>query len=368
MASAGVNITERCNDAARHSGQVVAVIGGAGFIGSRLCEVLLTEGHFVVCIDNFLTGRKQNVDHLIERHFALVDHDVTEPLGSQLPRFDYIYNLACPASPVHYQSDRVRTALVCALGTLNTLERARADGASVFHASTSEVYGDPEIHPQTEVYFGNVNPVGPRSCYDEGKRFAETLLTDYGRQFGVPVKIARIFNTYGPRMQPDDGRVVSNFIVQALKGEDITLYGDGHQTRSFCYVDDLVEGIRRLTSTQNDADGPVNLGNPAEITVAALAKLIIGLTRSSSRIVRCPLPVDDPRRRRPDISKAQSLLGWSPTVELSIGLLKTVEYFASLLAQEETAKQALFDRLIPGALLDFCPPPAAQPESSAVAG
>lgn len=366
---ASVNITERCNGAAQQSRQVAAVMGGAGFIGSHLCDALLAERHFVVCIDNFLTGRKQNVDHLIERNdFVLVDHDITEPLGPQLPRFDYIYNLACPASPGHYQSDRVRTALTCALGTLNVLERARADGARVFHASTSEVYGDPEIHPQTEAYFGNVNPVGPRSCYDEGKRFAETLLTDYGRQFGVSVKIARIFNTYGPRMQPDDGRVVSNFIVQALKGEDITLYGNGHQTRSFCHVDDLVEGICRLTSTHDDAKGPVNLGNPAEITVAALAELVIELVHSSSRIVQCPFRVDDPRRRRPDIRKAQALLGWTPTIELSIGLLKTIEYFARVLSQNETAKEAVSIRLVPGALLDLCPSTAAQPESSAVPG
>lgn len=312
----------------RGSGKVVAVAGGAGFIGSHLCEALLAAGNEVVCIDNFQTGSAENIETLMGAPgFTLVDHDISKPFPEDLPRFDEIYNLACPASPVHYQADRVRTALACAVGSLNVLERAHRDGACAFQASTSEVYGDPEVHPQTETYRGHVNPVGPRACYDEGKRFAETLFTDYSTQWGVPVKIVRIFNTYGPRMQFEDGRVVSNFIVQALNGEDITLYGDGTQTRSFCYVEDLVDGFLRMMESPADLRGPVNLGNPVEITVRELAELVLEITGSRSRIVYRPLPVDDPRRRKPDIRLAQSRLGWTPQVPLREGLERTVVSF-----------------------------------------
>ena len=308
----------------------ICVTGGAGFLGSHLCARLIGEGHRVTCIDNFHTGRPANVAALARSNrFELVEHDVIEALPEHLPAFDEIYNLACPASPVHYQSDPVRTALICAEGAANVLYRAERDGARVMHASTSEVYGDPEIHPQREDYCGNVNTVGPRSCYDEGKRFAETLFTDFARQSGVVVKIVRIFNTYGPRMQPDDGRVVSNFILQALRGEDITVYGQGEQTRSFCYVDDLIEGFVRLMASGPEVDGPVNIGNPAEITVGELARIVIEMTGSASRIVHRPLPADDPRRRRPDITRASTLLGWGPRVPLTEGLEKTIRFFAS---------------------------------------
>ena len=279
---------------------------------------MVDSGHFVVCLDNLSTGRSDNIDHLIDSdRFVFINHDVTKRFGAGLPRFDEIYNLACPASPVHYQADRVNTALVCALGAMHVLDRAGRDGAKLFHASTSEVYGDPEVHPQPESYVGNVNPIGPRACYDEGKRFAETLLTDYQRQYGLVVKIARIFNTYGPRMRQDDGRVVSNFIVQALKGEDITVYGDGEQTRSFCYVSDLVDGIVKLMNSSSALEGPVNIGNPAEFTMMELAELVIELTASSSKIIKLPRPVDDPQRRRPDIRKAKEQLGWSPKVDFA---------------------------------------------------
>ncbi|GAB5427796.1 MAG: SDR family oxidoreductase [Devosia indica] len=309
----------------------ICVTGGAGFLGSHLCARLIGEGHRVTCIDNFHTGRPANVAALARSNrFELVEHDVMDTLPEHLPAFDEIYNLACPASPVHYQSDPVRTALICAEGAANVLYRAQRDGARVMHASTSEVYGDPEVHPQREDYCGNVNTVGPRSCYDEGKRFAETLFTDFARQSGVVVKIVRIFNTYGPRMQPDDGRVVSNFILQALRGEDITIYGEGRQTRSFCYVDDLIEGFVRLMASGPEVDGPVNIGNPAEITVGELARIIIAMTGSPSKLVHRPLPVDDPRRRRPDITRASTLLGWGPRVPLAEGLEKTIRYFASL--------------------------------------
>lgn len=309
----------------------ICVTGGAGFLGSHLCARLIGEGHRVTCIDNFHTGRPANVAALARSNrFELVEHDVLDALPDQLPSFDEIYNLACPASPVHYQSDPVRTALICAEGAANVLYRADRDGARVMHASTSEVYGDPEVHPQREDYCGNVNTVGPRSCYDEGKRFAETLITDFARQTGVVVKIVRIFNTYGPRMQPDDGRVVSNFILQALRGEDITVYGEGQQTRSFCYVDDLIEGFVRLMASGPEVEGPVNIGNPAEISVGELARIVIEMTGSTSRIVHKPLPVDDPRRRRPDITRASSLLGWMPRVPLAEGLAKTIRYFARL--------------------------------------
>jgi UDP-glucuronate decarboxylase len=319
---------------------VIAVTGGAGFIGSHLCDRLIGAGHTVVCIDNFYTGRLANVEPLLNsERFTLVRHDMVEPLDEALPRFDQIYNLACPASPVHYQSDPVKTALTCALGTLNSLRRAQRDGARLFHASTSEVYGDPDVHPQSEGYFGNVNTVGPRSCYDEGKRFAETLVTDFGRQNGVTTKMVRIFNTYGPRMQPNDGRVVSNFIVQALRGEDITLYGTGEQTRSFCFVDDLVEGFLRLMNSGDEVSGPVNMGNPVETTVGELAEIIIAMTGSRSPIVHHPLPVDDPRRRRPDISRAQALLGWSPETPLREGLAKAIAYFDEEIRRERRASE-----------------------------
>ncbi len=307
----------------------VAVSGGAGFLGSHLCEKLVDGGHHVTCIDNFHTGRIENVEALLESgRLLVVEHDIVEPLPAALPRFDRIYNLACPASPVHYQSDRVKTALTCSIGTLNLLRRAEADRARFLQASTSEIYGDPEVHPQTEDYRGNVNTVGPRSCYDEGKRFAETLVTDFGVQHGLTTRIVRIFNTYGPRMHPDDGRVVSNFIVQALLGEDITIYGNGEQTRSFCFVDDLIEGFVRLMEADERIDGPVNLGNPSEITVNDLARQVLEMSGSSSRIVHRPLPVDDPRRRRPDISVAKDRLQWSPHVPLHQGLLQTTAYFA----------------------------------------
>ena len=311
---------------------VTAVTGGAGFVGSHLCEALLSTGCEVVCIDNFHTGSPANLAHLArEGQFSVVHHDITRPLPKSLPKFDEIFNLACPASPIHYQADRVNTALVCALGALNVLERAERDGARVLQASTSEVYGDPEVHPQRETYCGHVNPVGPRACYDEGKRFAETLFKDYGEKAGLPVKIMRIFNTYGPRMQVDDGRVVSNFIVQALSGRDITVNGDGRQTRSFCYVDDLVDGCLRLMRSPDELVGPVNLGNPSEITVADLAETILDLTGSRSRIIYRPLPIDDPRRRKPDITLAQTQLGWTPRISLREGLERTIESFVQRL-------------------------------------
>jgi UDP-glucuronate decarboxylase len=313
----------------------VCVTGGAGFVGSHLCEALLDQGARVVCLDNFHTGREANIAGLLDHpKFELVDHDVRMALPASLPRFDRIYNLACPASPVHYQSDPVRTALVCVQGALHVLERAAADGARVLQASTSEVYGDPEVHPQAETYWGNVNPVGPRSCYDEGKRFAETLFTDFAASGRADVRIVRIFNTYGPRMRPDDGRVVSNFIVQALRGQPLTVYGDGSQTRSFCYVDDLVDGCLRMMEAPVAPDGPVNLGNPAELTVEEIARRILAMTGSNSMIERRPLPVDDPRRRRPDIGRARALLGWRPRTSLAAGLFRTIEYFITETADE----------------------------------
>ncbi|PQZ77583.1 MULTISPECIES: UDP-glucuronic acid decarboxylase family protein [unclassified Brevundimonas] len=306
----------------------IIVAGGAGFLGSHLCTRLIENGHYVICVDNFHTGRPQNVAHLESSgRFSLLNHDINTPLPSDLPKVDQIYNLACPASPVHYQYDRVKTALTCSLGTLNLLNRAAVDRARFFQASTSEIYGDPEVHPQTENYRGNVNTVGPRSCYDEGKRFAETLVTDFGAQHGLTTRIVRIFNTYGPRMHPDDGRVVSNFIVQALMGEDITIYGSGEQTRSFCFVDDLVEGFIRLMNAGEDIDGPINIGNPNETTVKQLAEQILAMAKSRSKIVYHPLPVDDPRRRKPDISRALARLNWSPQVPLHDGLSRTIAYF-----------------------------------------
>ncbi len=304
----------------------ILVTGGAGFIGSHLCERLIHDDHEVVCCDNYFTGRKQNLAALRDNtRFELLRHDVTQPL---LIEVDAIYNLACPASPVHYQSNPVKTIKTNVLGTLHMLGLAKRVGARMLQASTSEVYGDPEQHPQREDYWGHVNPIGVRSCYDEGKRVAETLMFDYHRQNGVDIRVVRIFNTYGPRMLPDDGRVVSNFIVQALRGEDLTVFGDGSQTRSFCYVDDLVDGLVRMMD-QADFIGPVNLGNPAEMTVRELAEKIIGMTGSASRVVERPLPSDDPTRRRPDISLAKQKLDWAPRVPLDVGLARAVEYFRS---------------------------------------
>lgn len=315
----------------------ILVTGGAGFVGSHLCEKLLRNGHDVICVDNFFTGAKHNITHLLSNsYFELIRHDVTFPLYVEV---DEIYNLACPASPVHYQFDPVQTLKTSVHGAINMLGLAKRTRAKIFQASTSEVYGDPEVHPQVESYWGKVNPIGIRSCYDEGKRCAETLFSDYHRQHGVRIKIARIFNTYGPRMHPNDGRVVSNFIVQALQGEDITIYGAGEQTRSFCYVDDLVEGFVRLMDTADDVTGPVNLGNPVEFTIRQLAERVLELTGSSSKLVFKPLPQDDPRQRQPDISKAIELLGWRPTVMLDQGLEKTIDYFDKLLSAEAAQKR-----------------------------
>ena len=305
------------------------VAGGAGFLGSHLCELLLQAGHDVICLDNFFTGSKDNVAHLLDNpKFELMRHDVTFPLYVEV---DEIYNLACPASPIHYQHDPVQTTKTSVHGAINMLGLAKRTGAKIFQASTSEVYGDPEVHPQPEAYWGRVNPIGPRSCYDEGKRCSETLFFDYRRQHGLDIKVARIFNTYGPRMHPNDGRVVSNFIVHALKGEPITLYGDGTQTRSFCYVDDLIEGFIRLMRMAKDFTGPVNLGNPSEFTMIELAHQVKDLTGSKSALVHLPLPIDDPKRRQPDITLAKTALGWEPTVSLREGLKATVLYFDELL-------------------------------------
>jgi UDP-glucuronate decarboxylase len=309
--------------------QRILVTGGAGFLGSHLCERLLREGHDVICVDNFFTGTRDNVAALLgDPHFELIRHDVTFPLYIEI---DQIYNLACPASPVHYQFDPVQTTKTSVHGAINMLGLAKRTRAKILQASTSEVYGDPKIHPQTEGYWGNVNPIGLRSCYDEGKRCAETLFFDYHRQHGLRIKVARIFNTYGPRMHPSDGRVVSNFIVQALRGEPITLYGDGSQTRSFCYVDDLIGGLVSLMNSADDITRPVNLGNPGEFTIETLARTIIELTGSKSTLVRAPLPSDDPLQRQPDIALARETLAWQPTVELREGLRRTIAYFDALL-------------------------------------
>lgn len=307
----------------------VLVTGGAGFLGSHLCEKLLIDGRDVLCVDNFYTGTKQNVIHLLGNpYFELLRHDITFPLYVEV---DEIYNLACPASPIHYQTDPVQTTKVNVHGTINMLGLAKRLKAKIFQASTSEVYGNPFVHPQSEIYLGNVNPIGPRACYDEGKRCAETLFFDYHRQHSLRIKVARIFNTYGPRMHPNDGRVVSNFIVQALKGEPIAIYGDGSQTRSFCYVDDMVEGIILIMNTPDEVTGPINLGNLEECTVLDLAKLILELTGSRSKILYKPLPEDDPQKRQPNISLAEKLLGWSPKVALKEGLRKTIDYFDNFL-------------------------------------
>lgn len=312
----------------------VLVTGGAGFLGSHLCERLLGAGHEVLCVDNFYTGAKRNVAHLLSNpYFELIRHDVTFPLYVEV---DEIYNLACPASPVHYQFDPVQTLKTSVHGAINMLGLAKRTKAKIFQASTSEVYGDPEVHPQPESYWGKVNPIGIRSCYDEGKRCAETLFFDYHRQHGLLIKVARIFNTYGPRMHPNDGRVVSNFIVQALKGNDITIYGEGQQTRSFCYVDDLVEGFIRLMGTPDEVTGPVNLGNPNEFTIRQLAERVLDLTGSSSKLIFQPLPQDDPRQRQPDISQAMALLDWQPSIMLDEGLKKTIGYFDNLLSEESS--------------------------------
>jgi len=308
----------------------ILVTGGAGFIGSHLCERLLDQGHEVLCLDNFYTGSKRNVAHLVGNpYFEIIRHDVTFPMYLEV---DQIYNLACPASPVHYQNDPIQTTKVSVHGAINVLGLAKRLRVPILQASTSEVYGDPAVHPQEESYWGNVNPIGPRACYDEGKRCAETLFFDYHRQVGLEIKVARIFNTYGPRMHPNDGRVVSNFIVQALKGEPITLYGDGQQTRSFCFVDDLVDGLMRLMNSAPEVTGPINLGNPVEFTIRELAEHVIELTGSSSELVQKPLPVDDPKQRQPNISKARDTLGWEPNIPLKDGLVRTVAYFDELLS------------------------------------
>jgi len=316
----------------------VLVTGGAGFLGSHLCERLLALGNDVLCVDNFFTGTKDNVLHLLDdHHFELLRHDVTFPLYVEV---DEIYNLACPASPIHYQHDPVATTKTSVHGAINMLGLAKRVKAKVFQASTSEVYGDPHIHPQTEDYRGNVNPIGPRACYDEGKRCAETLFFDYHRQHRLQIKVARIFNTYGPRMHPNDGRVVSNFIVQALKGQPISIFGDGTQTRSFCYVDDLIEGFVRLMETPDEVTGPINLGNPGEFTIRQLAEQVIAETGSKSKLVFKPLPQDDPLQRQPDIALARQHLGWQPTVPLQEGLRRTIAYFDDLLRKTNGALRA----------------------------
>lgn len=321
----------------KESGRRILVSGGAGFLGSHLCERLLAQGHEVLCLDNFFTGSKRNVAHLLsDPRFEVIRHDITLPLEVEA---DEIYNLACPASPVHYQHDPMQTTRTSVLGALNVLALARQSGAKVLQASTSEVYGDPQVHPQTEHYWGHVNPIGVRACYDEGKRCAETLFMDCRRQYGTDIKIARIFNTYGPRMHPEDGRVVSNFIVQALAGLPLTVYGDGTQTRAFCYVDDMVDAFIRLMDSPGDFCGPVNLGNPGEYTMLELAERVIAMCGSPSDIVFRPLPGDDPVRRRPDISLARSALGWAPRIGLEEGLARTIDYFRHLLVEEQPERE-----------------------------
>ncbi len=311
----------------------ILVTGGAGFLGSHLCEKLLQEGNEVICMDNFFTGSKRNIVKLLDNpYFELYRHDITMPANLEV---DEIYNLACPASPVHYQYDPIKTVQTSVMGAINMLGLAKRTGAKVLQASTSEVYGDPSVHPQPESYWGNVNPIGIRSCYDEGKRCAETLFFDYHRQNGVRIKVVRIFNTYGPNMHPNDGRVVSNFIVQALKGKDITIYGDGSQTRSFCYCDDLIRGFIAMMATGDDITGPINIGNPGEFTIKQLAELVIDLTGAKSKLVYEPLPSDDPTQRRPVIDKARDILGWEPTIPLREGLVRTIAYFDELLRTEK---------------------------------
>lgn len=315
-----------------HLQQRILVSGGAGFLGSHLCERLLALGAEVICLDNFFTGSRRNIEALLDnKHFELIRHDVTFPIYLEI---DQIYNLACPASPIHYQFDPVQTTKTSVHGAINMLGLAKRVKAKILQASTSEVYGDPAVHPQTEDYWGHVNPVGPRSCYDEGKRCAETLFFDYWRQHKLRIKVARIFNTYGPRMHPNDGRVVSNFIIQALLGRDITIYGDGAQTRSFCYVDDLIEGLIRLMASPESITGPINIGNPAEFSILELATVILKMTNSRSRIVHRQLPQDDPQQRQPDITKARNLINWEPHTALEDGLAKTINYFEVLLRDQ----------------------------------
>jgi UDP-glucuronate decarboxylase len=320
-----------------HLERRVLVSGGSGFLGSHLCEQLLARGCQVLCVDNFFTGARTNIEHLLgHKRFELLRHDITHPLFVEV---DEIFNLACPASPIHYRRDPVQTTKTSVLGAINMLGLAKRLKIKVLQASTSEVYGDPAIHPQPETYWGNVNPIGPRSCYDEGKRCAETLFFDYWRQHKLPIKVARIFNTYGPRTHPNDGRVVSSFIVQALLNRDITVFGEGRQTRSFCYVDDLIAGLLKLMDTSNEVTGPLNLGNPEEFTMLELARTILEVTGSRSKIVHRPLPDDDPRQRRPDISEAHRLLDWRPTITLEQGLGKTIAYFEKLIAEERLSEQ-----------------------------
>jgi UDP-glucuronate decarboxylase len=331
--------TTEATEAVPPIGRRILVTGGAGFVGSHLCGALLASGNDVLCVDNYFTGRRENVSHLLDHpRFELLRHDVTFPLYVEV---DEIYNLACPASPVHYQFDPVQTTKTSVLGAVNMLGLAKRTRAKVLQASTSEVYGDPTVSPQSESYRGNVNPLGPRACYDEGKRCAETLFFDYHRQNGIRIKVVRIFNTYGPRMHPNDGRVVSNFIVQALRGEDITVYGDGGQTRAFCYVDDLVAGIVGTMATGDDVTGPINLGNPHEMSVLELAERVVSLTNSRSRIVYRPLPQDDPMQRCPDISLARQVLAWQPTVPLDDGLRQTIAYFERVLTGAKTVRRHL---------------------------
>jgi UDP-glucuronate decarboxylase len=320
-----------------HFQQRILVTGGAGFLGSHLCERLLGDGNNVICVDNFFTGARSNVEHLFEnKSFELIRHDVTFPLYLEI---DQIYNLACPASPIHYQHDPVQTTKTSVHGAINMLGLAKRVKAKIMQASTSEVYGDPNVHPQTEDYWGHVNPIGPRSCYDEGKRCAETLFFDYWRQNRLRIKVARIFNTYGPRMHPNDGRVVSNFIVQALLGKDITIYGDGSQTRSFCYVDDLIDAFILLMATEDSVTGPINIGNPNEFSILDLASKVIELTGASSKIVHQPLPENDPRQRQPDISRARKQLSWEPKTQLKEGLVRTIAYFDNLLGEKNMREQ-----------------------------
>jgi UDP-glucuronate decarboxylase len=316
-----------------HLEERILVTGGAGFLGSHLCERLLASGANVICVDNFFSGTRSNIEHLLgHKRFELIRHDVTFSLYVEV---DQIYNLACPASPIHYQRDPVQTTKTSVHGAINMLGLAKRVHARILQASTSEVYGDPNVHPQMEDYWGHVNPIGPRSCYDEGKRCAETLFFDYRRQHNMPIKVVRIFNTYGPRMHPNDGRVVSNFIVQALLGRDITIYGDGSQTRSFCYVDDLIDGMIRMMATPDAVTGPINIGNPVEFTILQLASLVVETTGSRSKIVHRPKPQDDPRQRRPDISKAHEALGWAPRIPLEEGLKRTIAYFEELLKDKD---------------------------------
>ena len=324
-----------------HLERRVLVSGGAGFLGSHLCERLVARGDQVLCVDNFFTGARRNIEHILQhKNFELLRHDITHPLFVEV---DEIFNLACPASPLHYKKDPVQTTKTSVIGAINMLGLAKRLKIKVLQASTSEIYGDPTIHPQPESYWGNVNPIGPRSCYDEGKRCAETLFFDYWRQHRLPIKVARIFNTYGPRTHPNDGRVISSFIVQALLNKDITVFGDGSHTRSFCYVDDLISGLTRMMDTPNEITGPVNLGNPAEFSILEIAQTVLDVTGSRSRIVHRPLPQDDPKQRRPDISEADRVLGWRPTVPLREGLSRTIAYFEEMLADEQLKRAVLAD-------------------------